>query len=459
MVTVQATCRPTVYFETAARVVKTLKEAGHEAYFVGGSVRDILRGLEPVEFDIVTSATPKEVRALFDHTVAVGEKFGVILVIEEGLSYEVATYRIDRAYEDGRRPLRVEFAALAEEDVRRRDFTVNGLLMDPGTCLVFDYVGGVEDLKKRIIRTIGDPEERFAEDHLRMLRAVRLAANLGFEVEPATFAAIKRNAKAIRRISAERIRNEITRTITRGGARRGMELLADSGLLAEVLPEVEALRGVTQPERFHPDGDVWEHTLRMLDMLPGRGKREADPRLAWGVLLHDVGKPLTRSEDARGIHFYGHSKKGEEIAEAVMQRLRFPRSDVEAVVAMIRHHMLFINVMDMRPNRLKRFLRMPDFELHLELHRLDSLASHGNLENYEFCRKKLAEFASEDLRPPPLITGKDLIAMGFEPGPLFKEIKRCVEDAQLDGEISTPEEARRLVLEKWGGRRKEEPRP
>ncbi len=454
MVTVQATCQLTVSFETAAGVVKKLKKAGHEAYFVGGSVRDLLRGLEPAEFDIVTSATPREVRALFDHTVAVGEKFGVILVIEEGLSYEVATYRIDRAYADGRRPSRVEFAALAEEDVKRRDFTINGLLMDPETCLVFDYVGGVEDLKKRIIRTIGNPEERFAEDHLRMLRAIRLAANLGFEVEPATFAAIKRNAKAIRRISAERIRNEITRTITRGGARRGMELLSDSGLLAEVLPEVEALRGVDQPERFHPEGDVWEHTLRLLEMLPGREDRETDPRLAWGALLHDVGKPLTRSEDARGIHFYGHSKKGEEIAEAVMQRLRFSRSDIETVVAMIRHHMLFINVTDMRPNRLKRFLRMPDFDLHLELHRLDSLASHGNLENYEFCRKKLAEFASEDLRPPPLITGKDLIALGFEPGPLFKEIKRYVEDAQLDGEISTPEEAQRIVLEKWGERRK-----
>jgi len=283
-----------------------------------------------------------------------------------------------------------------------------------------------------------------------MLRAIRFAANLGFEIEPRTLAAIRENAKAIRRISAERIRDELTRMMTRGGARRGMELLAGTGLLAEILPEINAMRGVDQPERFHPEGDVWEHTLRMLDLMPaGRGK-EADPRLAWGALLHDVGKPQTRSEDSAGIHFYGHSRKGEEIAGAVMGRLRFSRADTETVVSLISRHMLFMNVREMRPNRLKRFLRMPDFDLHLELHRLDCLASHGGLESYDFCREQLAGLTEEKLRPPRLLNGHDLMDMGFEPGPLFNEIMRAVEDAQLDGDISTAAEARRFVLKKWG---------
>jgi poly(A) polymerase len=453
MITEQASCRRTVSFETATRIVKKLKGAGHEAFFVGGSVRDLLRGLDPEEFDIVTSAMPKEVRALFPHTVPVGESFGVIVVIEGGQSYEVATYRIDRSYEDGRRPSSVEFSVLAEEDVKRRDFTVNGLLMDPETCRVIDHVGGMEDLKRRIIRTIGPPGERFTEDHLRMLRAVRFAANLGFEIDPQTLASIRKNAGAVVRISAERIRDEVTRMITRGGARRGMELLAQTGLLAEILPEIDAMRGVDQPERFHPEGDVWEHTLRMLEMLPGQEGSAVDQRLAWGALLHDAGKPLTRSEDDRGIHFYGHAKRGEEIAAAVMHRLRFSRADIETVVDMIRQHMLFMNVLDMRPNRLKRFLRLPEFELHLELHRLDSLASHGDLESYEFCKKKLAELAAEQLQPPRLLTGNDLIEMGFEPGPMFNEILRAVEDAQLDGEIKTADEARLFALKKWGGER------
>ena len=450
MITERTTCRQSAFFEAAAGIVRTLKKAGHEAWFVGGSVRDILQGIEPEEFDIVTSAAPDEVRGLFRRTVPVGERFGVVIVLAGRRPHEVATFRVDRGYEDGRRPVRVDFTALAEEDVRRRDFTVNGLLMDPDTFRVVDVVGGQEDLERRIIRAIGDPAERFGEDHLRMLRAIRFSANLGFEIEPRTLAAIRENAKAIRRISAERVRDELTRMMTRGGARRGMELLAGTGLLAEILPEINAMRGVDQPERFHPEGDVWEHTLRMLDLMPaGRGK-EADPRLAWGALLHDVGKPHTRSEDSAGIHFYGHSRKGEEIAEAVMGRLRFSRADMETVVSLISRHMLFMNVREMRPNRLKRFLRMPDFDLHLELHRLDCLASHGGLESYHFCREQLAGLTEEKLRPPRLLNGHDLMDMGFEPGPLFNEIMRDVEDAQLDGEISTAAEARRFVLKKWG---------
>jgi poly(A) polymerase len=449
MITERTACRQSASFEAARRIVAALRGAAHEAWFVGGSVRDCLRGVEPEEFDIVTSATPDQVRLLFSRTVPIGESFGVMLVVEGGRTYEVATFRTEGAYRDGRRPSRVEYAALAEEDVQRRDFTVNGLLMDPETFRILDYVGGIGDLERKIIRTIGNAEARFAEDHLRMLRAVRFAANLSFDIEEGALAAIRKNAEAIKRISAERIRDEMTRMLTRGGARRGMELLAATGLLAGVLPEIDALRGVGQPERFHPEGDVWEHTLRMLDLLAGRKGAPTDVRLAWGAFLHDVGKPLTRSEDSKGIHFYGHSKQGEEIAQSVMERLRFSKAETETVVSLIRHHMLFMNVMDMRPNRLKRFLRMPDFDLHLELHRLDCLASHGDLESYEFCRAQLARLTEEELQPPRILNGRDLLEMGFRPGPLFSEILKAVEDAQLNNDISTAEEARRFVLEKW----------
>ncbi len=307
-----------------------------------------------------------------------------------------------------------------------------------------------EILRTVVIRTIGSPEERFAEDHLRMLRAVRFAANLGYEIDAETFNAIKQHISSISRISAERIRDELTKLLTRGGARRGMEILAETGLLAEVLPEVYALRGVDQPPRFHPEGDVWEHTLRMLDLLPSSEGVENDLRLAWGIVMHDIGKAHTRSENESGIHFYGHVREGEKIAEAMMRRLRFSRAEMETILALIHYHMLFMNVMDMRPNRLKRFLRMPDFDLHLELHRLDCLGSHGSLESYEFCRSKLEEIAVEDLHPPRLLNGNDLIGMGFPPGPLFSEIMHAIEDAQLDGEISTSDEARRLVMDRWG---------
>ncbi|MHC5057564.1 MAG: CCA tRNA nucleotidyltransferase [Planctomycetota bacterium] len=434
--------------ETARRIALTLRGAGHEAWFVGGCVRDRLRGAAPKDWDIATSARPDDVRALFDHTVPVGEAFGVVLVVEGGRSFEVATFRTERGYADGRRPSEVEFAS-AEEDVRRRDFTVNGLLMDPDTGEVRDLVGGRADIERRVIRTIGDPDERFAEDHLRALRAVRFACGLGFEIEPATLAAVARNAPSIQRISAERIREELSKVLTRGGARRGFELLAETGLLAEVLPEVDRMRGCEQPPRFHPEGDVWEHMLAMLAAMPP----SPDPRLAWGVVMHDVGKPPTRSEDSGGVHFYGHTHEGERLADEIMTRLRFPRAEIDTVKALVHHHMRFMHVAEMRPNRLKRFLRMPDFGLHLELHRLDCTSSHGKLDNYDLCRATLAELGEEELSPPPLLGGRDLIGMGFEPGPLFSEILRAVEDAQLDGRISTPEEAKALVLARWGLKR------
>jgi poly(A) polymerase len=434
--------------DTAASIVHRLRDVGHEAYFVGGCVRDLLRGVESGDYDIVTSARPEEVCSLFPHTVPVGISFGVVLVVEGGHSYEVATFRAESGYEDGRRPSHVEFTS-AHGDVCRRDFTINALLMDPMTGEIIDYVGGKKDIEDRVIRTIGNPDERFAEDHLRMLRAVRFSANLGYAVDPDTSRAIKRHAIEMKRISAERIRDELTKLLTRGGSRRGMEMMAVTGLLKEILPEIDCLRGIEQPSAFHPEGDVWEHTLRMLDLMPAGEGVENDLRLAWGILLHDIGKACTGSVDASGIHFYGHVREGERIAETLMRRLRFSRADMETILAIIRFHMLFMNVTDMRPNRLKRFLRMPDFQLHLELHRLDCLASHGFLDNHDFCRSKLMEMADGELRPPRLLTGDDLVAMGFPPSPLFGEILDVVEDAQLDGTISTSDEARRLVIARW----------
>lgn len=434
----------------ALHIVRTLRSAGQEAFFVGGCVRDLLRHEAPEDYDIVTSARPEQVMSLFPRTYPVGVSFGVILVSEGDLLYEVATYRKESEYEDGRHPSRVSFAT-AKEDVYRRDFTVNGLLMDPETGEIVDYVGGVDDLEKRVIRTIGNPDERFAEDHLRMLRAVRFAANLGFIIAVETLEAIKRHGADITRVSAERIREELTRMLTGPNPRQGVELLQATGLLSQFLPEIEALRGVSQPPRFHPEGDVWEHTLTMLALLPQerRHDTEAYGRLAWAVLLHDVGKPATRTESETGVHFYGHVKIGAEIAAIIMRRLKFSKADLDVVLALIANHMRFMHVQEMRPNTVKKFLRMSDFDLHLALHRLDCLGSHGYLDNDVFCRGKLQELTTEDLHPPRLLTGYDLQELGFRPGPLFREILSTIEDAQLNGEITTAQEARQLVIERF----------
>jgi len=431
-------------------IVRTLRSAGHEAFFVGGCVRDLLRDEIPEDYDIVTSARPEQVTSLFPRTYPVGVSFGVILVSQGDFLYEVATYRKEAEYEDGRHPSRISFAT-AKEDVYRRDFTVNGLLMDPETGEIVDYVGGVADLEKRMIRTVGNPDERFAEDHLRMLRAVRFAANLGFIIDPETLEAIKRHGADIARVSAERVREELTRMLTGSDPRGGIELLQSTGLLPRFLPEIEALRGVSQPPRFHPEGDVWEHTLTMLALLPREKQHdpEAHGRLAWAALLHDVGKPATRTESETGVHFYGHVKKGGEIAAAVMRRLKFSKADLDVVLALIENHMRFMHVQNMRPNTVKKFLRMPDFDLHLALHRLDCLGSHGYLDNDVFCRGKLRELTTEDLHPPRLLTGYDLQELGFPPGPLFREILNTIEDAQLNGEITTAKEARQLVISRF----------
>jgi poly(A) polymerase len=432
----------------AEEIVHLLKQSGYEAYFVGGCVRDFILGKVSSDYDIVTSALPDQVIKLFPHTIAIGAKFGVVAVIVENHPYEVAAFRSDDVYEDGRHPSNIQFSS-AKDDVFRRDFTINGLLMDPASGEIFDYVHGRADIEKKIIRTIGDPDSRFNEDYLRMLRAIRFAANLDFEIESETKIAIERHAPKINQISAERVRDELNKILTRGGTRTGFELMVETNVLKEILPEVNNLKGVEQPPRFHPEGDVWHHTLNMLELLPDGGETENNVCLAWGTLLHDIGKALTRSEDAKGVHFYGHVEKGEEIADDIMQRLRFSRVQRETVLNLIRQHMVFMNVQKMRPGRLKRFLRMPDFDLHLELHRLDCIASHGMLDNYEFCRDQLQTLDLDDLHPPRLLTGNDLMAIGFTPGKTIGEILHALEEEQLEGRIKTPEEAREYVLTNW----------
>jgi poly(A) polymerase len=432
----------------AKAIAGRLQQAGFEAWFVGGCVRDLLRGAPPGDYDIVTSALPDQVISLFERTVAVGAKFGVVVVIAEGRPYEVATFRSDDVYEDGRHPAHVHFSS-AREDVLRRDFTMNGLLMDAETGEILDYVDGRADIEKRIIRAIGDPEVRFNEDHLRMLRAIRFAANFNFTLDGGAKDAITRNAAKIKEISAERVQEELNKILTRGGARRGFEIMAETGILKQILPEVDRLRGVAQPPRFHPEGDVWRHTLLMLERLSSESSPETNMALAWGALLHDVGKPVSRTEDENGVHFYGHVKMGEPIADDLMRRLRFSRASRETVLALIHQHMVFMNVQKMRPARLKRFLRMPDFNLHLQLHRLDCLASHGMLENYEFCLEQLKNMEHTDLHPPRLVTGDDLLAMGFAPGKLMGEILRTLEEEQLENRICNREEALAFVLVRW----------
>ena len=423
----------------AQRIIRTLRTAGRQAYLVGGCVRDLLLGREAKDFDVATDALPTEILQLFPGSGCVGAHFGVVLVHADDARVEVATFRSDRDYADGRRPTSVRFETDPREDAARRDFTINGMMMDPATNAVLDFVGGQADLQARLVRAIGDPEIRFREDHLRLLRAVRFAARLQFEIEPATFAAIRRNHALIRTVSAERVRDELIRILTEGGARRGFELLDAAGLLDDLLPEVAAMKGVAQPPEFHPEGDVWVHTLLLLEKL-----EHATPSLALGALLHDVGKPPT-FRIAERIRFDGHVEAGVALARGILERLRISRADSEQVEALIAHHMRFKDAPRMKESTLKRFLRLPKFEEHLELHRLDCLAAHGQLDNYEIVRRKLEELPQEQLKPEPLLNGGDLIAEGYTPGPIFSEILRAVEDAQLEARVKNRNEALELV--------------
>jgi poly(A) polymerase len=500
-------------FDAALRIVAELRAAGHEAYLAGGCVRDLLLGREPKDYDVATSATPDVVLRLFPRTFAVGAHFGVVLVATtcgtcgaaatcggadsacadeadsaelQYLVTEVATFRSDGAYSDGRRPDAVRYTQSAEEDVRRRDFTINGLLLDPFQLFpqglkpssiagldvraeartlqgeppslqilknlleddlrvaVIDHVGGVADLEAGVVRAIGRAELRFEEDRLRMLRAVRFAARFGFELEEETAAAMRRLAAKTGTVSRERVRDELTRMLTEGHARRAFELLEETGLLAEVLPEVARMKGVEQPPQFHPEGDVWAHTLLLLDQL----EAGCPLTLAWGALLHDVGKPPTFRRADR-IRFDGHVDVGVAMTAEICRRFRFSNEETRQILALVGNHMRFMDVQRMKASTLKRFLRLERFDEHLALHRMDCLAGSGNLGNWEFVRERSLAMPEEEVRPKPLITGRDLIAAGYKPGAGFKEMLLAVEDAQLEGVIGTAEEAMRLVRERF----------
>jgi len=412
-------------------------------------VRDILLGREPADYDVATDATPDRVQQLFPRSLAIGAQFGVIVVMEESepghvLQVEVATFRADIGCSDGRHPDHVAFAKSAAEDVQRRDFTINALLLDPATNEVLDFVGGRDDLRAGIIRAIGDEEDRFREDKLRMLRAVRFAARFRYAIESHTFGTIGKLAAEIHQVSAERLRDELTKLLTEGEARRGFELLDETGLLAEVLPEIARMKGVAQPPQFHPEGDVWTHTLLMLQEL----RAGCSPTLAWGVLLHDVGKPPTFAAPSGPngrIRFDGHVEVGTRMAEEICRRLRFSNHDAAQIAALVANHLRFKDVPQMKPATLKRFVRLGRFDEHLELHRFDCLSSHGNLENHEFVRRFLEETPPELVCPARLLTGDDLIALGYKPGPAFQAILEAVEEAQLNGKATTREQAIVLV--------------
>ncbi len=424
----------------AVDIIRDLRARGHKAYLVGGCVRDRLLGTVPKDYDVSTDAPPEVIAAYFPQSQMVGAHFGVVLVNRgEGVHVEVATFRSEGAYSDGRRPGEVRFETDPALDAKRRDFTINGLMEDPLSGQILDYVGGRSDLALKTVRAIGNAEERFREDHLRMLRAVRFAARLNFSIEPGTLASIQREASCICRISVERIRDELVRILTESGASRGFELLDECGLLIHVLPQVKAFQGVAQPPEFHPEGDVWTHVLLMLDHL-----RKPTPTLALGVLLHDIGKPLT-FRIADRIRFDGHAEVGAKLAQTILSQLKFPNEDLEQVTSLVANHMRFKDVRQMRLSTLKRFLRLPRFEEHLELHRLDCLASNGYTDSYEFVREKITELAEDELRPMRLINGDDLIRAGYKPGPQFANALEAVETAQLEGEIRTREEALALA--------------
>ncbi|MFM8314955.1 MAG: CCA tRNA nucleotidyltransferase [Deltaproteobacteria bacterium] len=425
--------------KVAIEIIKNLHNRGFEAYFAGGCVRDRLRGVEPKDFDIATSAAPEAVQKIFSKTIPVGVQFGVVMVIEQEMPFEVATFRTEGNYRDGRHPSSVQFATL-EEDARRRDFTVNGLYYDIKTQKVIDWVGGEKDLKSKIIRTIGDADQRFTEDHLRMMRAIRFACQLGFEIEEKTQTAIQKNSNFIEKVSPERIRDELTKTLTSAQPTRGIRLLDETGLLIHFLPEIEKMKGVEQPCEYHPEGDVYVHTLMLLD-----GLKNAPIELAMGCLLHDVAKPDTFVRASDRIRFHGHDVLGAELSEKICKRLTFSNAQTELICALVKEHLRFKDASKMKLSTLKRFLSLDRFDLHLELHRLDCLASHKNLDAYQFCKQKWEELKA--LPPPPLklVTGKDLIGLGLKPGPEFSEIIRAVEDNILEGTIKNRDEALQFV--------------
>ena len=423
-------------------IIEKLRRRGHDAYWVGGYVRDRLLGRPVKDHDVATSALPDEVAKIFPDARRQGERFGVLSVLSGDKRIEIATFRKDHQYSDGRRPDQVTYTKHERDDVVRRDFTINGMLLSPGEEEPIDYVGGLDDLQCKLVRAIGDPLERFREDRLRMIRAVRFAARLGFEIEADTKAAIRRLAPKVNTVAPERVRVELSRILTEGSARRGFELLAECGLLQPLLPEVDALIGVEQPPEFHPEGDVWTHTLLMLGNL-----RNPSEALAWGVLLHDIGKPGTFRRADR-IRFHGHVRLGMELAEELCRRLRFSKADTSRVVGLVANHMKFMDLQRMRPAKLRRFVLQAHFEEHLELHRLDCLASNGRLENYRFAIERFQAAAAEEPLER-LLTGHDLKAAGYVPGPLYREIFSAVEASQVEGALATRSDAMQFVRERF----------
>jgi putative nucleotidyltransferase with HDIG domain len=421
--------------EKAIAIVKRLREAGYESYLAGGCVRDMLLGKAPQDYDITTNARPDDVVKIFPKTVPVGAQFGVILVIVESEPFEVASFRYDGPYLDGRRPVQVRYGSL-EEDIFRRDFTVNGMVYDPMTDQMIDLVGGRRDLDSKLVRAIGNPRSRFEEDRLRMIRAVRFAASLDFTIESETFAAISELASSVTQISWERIGEELTRILTEGGAKAGFELLDRTGLLKVLLPEIDAMKDVEQSPDYHPEGDVFTHTMLTLDHLDSPTET-----LAYGCLLHDVGKPVCIRRDEERLTFYGHTEKGAAMAEQVLKRLKRSRATRERVAYLVRNHLRHLQAPQMRLSTLKRFLGEDGIDELLELTRIDALSANGDLQHYRFCMEKLTELKAEEIHPEPLLRGRDLIAMGFSPGPNFHKILKQVEEAQLGGELSSREQA------------------
>jgi poly(A) polymerase len=431
--------------DAAVEVVKKLRSQGFEAYFAGGCVRDHILKLQPKDYDVATSALPDQVENIFPKTVNVGKAFGVIRARLSNHEIEIATFRCEGKYLDGRRPSEVRFTS-AKEDAQRRDFTINGLFYDPIKKTVLDYVHGQKDVRSGLIRCIGNPEHRFKEDHLRILRCVRFAAQLGFKIEPKTWRAVRKMTPKIRGVSAERIRDELNKLLTAPFALQGLKLLDRSGLLAKLLPEIVIMKGVNQPRQFHPEGDVFVHTLKVFSML-----RQPSMQLAWAALLHDVGKPPTFEKSrVRGklrIRFPEHARVGAEMTDVILNRLKFSSADKNAIVSMVENHMTFKDVKQMRLSTLKRLMARPTFAEELKLHRADCLGCHGNVTNVRFLQRKQKEFSKQQVSPPKLISGQDLIAMGLDPGPLFGRILKAIEEAQLEGTLHTKEEALKHVKE------------
>ena len=433
---------------TATHIARKLQAAGFQAFFVGGCVRDSLLGREPQDFDIATDARPDDTERLFPHTIPVGKQFGVVVVIEEGEQYQIATFRAEADYQDGRRPESVRFAD-AREDAIRRDFTINGLFYDPLTEQLHDWVGGEADLRAKLIRTVGAPEERFGEDHLRMLRAIRFAAQLDFAIAPETFAAVQKLAEKIRLVSAERVREELIKLFAPPHAARGLTLLHESGLMPHVLPELVPTLTCDQSPDYHPEGTVFNHIRLMLAQLPCP---LPDESLPWAVLLHDIAKPQTAAPAPDGtIHFYTHEKVGAQMAEEILQRLKFPRQQTDNVVAAVLHHMQFKDAPHMRKATLRRMLMRPTFRLELELHRLDCLGSHRRLDLYDFVREQQQHLNDRPHLVPPLLTGGDLIQLGVKPGPAMGALLTELRDLQLGEELTTAGEARGWVEKRLSG--------